>query len=241
LSLCVDTGNTALIEHNVFAYQTYNPMYCWISYDEAPEDWVARDNLMWGNAEDAYVRTFWGTYTEADPMFVAWSDDGDDTNDDLRLQPGSPAIDAATTATLLTDHDGIVRPIDGDGDGVAVADLGAYEWWPDGDSDGHAATALGGDDCDDADPAVHADADDPLDGLDQNCDGVDGIAPEPVDTADPDADDSGVPPADSGQPTEPPPVKDADDGCDGCATTGGPEWLGLVALALARRRRAWTH
>nr|MBC8424273.1 hypothetical protein [bacterium] len=42
----------------------------------------------------------------SDPLFVAWSDDGDDTNEDLRLQSSSPCIDAGNPATVYDDADG---------------------------------------------------------------------------------------------------------------------------------------
>jgi YVTN family beta-propeller protein len=48
---------------------------------------------------------------------------------DYRLRPTSPAIDAGTnTGAPATDIRGISRPADGDGDGVAVTDMGAYEF-----------------------------------------------------------------------------------------------------------------
>ena len=40
---------------------------------------------------------------------------------------GSPAIDAATTSTEPLDQRGISRPVDGDGNGTAIRDLGAVE------------------------------------------------------------------------------------------------------------------
>ncbi len=44
------------------------------------------------------------------------------------LLPGSPAIDAGDDTTCLaTDQRGIVRPFDGNSDGAAVCDIGAYE------------------------------------------------------------------------------------------------------------------
>lgn len=47
------------------------------------------------------------------------------------LQAGSPAIDAGNRtvcAAILTDQRGVSRSIDGDLDGTATCDIGAYEW-----------------------------------------------------------------------------------------------------------------
>ncbi|MFO7632271.1 MAG: choice-of-anchor Q domain-containing protein [Caldilinea sp.] len=52
-------------------------------------------------------------------------------NDNYRLLWGSPAIDAGTTAGAPPfDLDGVVRPQDGNFDGNAVTDMGAYERAP---------------------------------------------------------------------------------------------------------------
>jgi hypothetical protein len=48
---------------------------------------------------------------------------------DFHLRPDSPCIDVGTSANMpLTDRDGNPRPYDGDGDGQAVCDMGAYEY-----------------------------------------------------------------------------------------------------------------
>ncbi len=52
--------------------------------------------------------------------------------DDFHLAAGSPGIDQGDPTTSLpdTDLDGKFRPVDGNADGVAVRDLGAYEFQP---------------------------------------------------------------------------------------------------------------
>jgi hypothetical protein len=82
---------------------------------------------------------------DADPCFVEagfWdtNDTPDDIRDDLwidgdyRLLPTSPCIDAGDPNYIPepneTDLDGNPRMIDGDEDGTAVIDMGAYEFWP---------------------------------------------------------------------------------------------------------------
>ncbi|MHC4698094.1 MAG: choice-of-anchor Q domain-containing protein, partial [Planctomycetota bacterium] len=71
--------------------------------------------------------------TGDDPRFV--DPDGPDDkygtgDDDPRLRPGSPVIDAADNmaVTVDTDLDGNSRIVDGDGDDVPTVDMGAYEF-----------------------------------------------------------------------------------------------------------------
>ncbi len=66
----------------------------------------------------------------ADPVFLA-------AGSDFHLQPGSPAIDAGdNSAPSLpsSDFDGNARVADGNQDGIAVVDLGAYEFVPTSDT-----------------------------------------------------------------------------------------------------------
>ena len=56
-----------------------------------------------------------------DPLFIAPGD--------YQLQLTSPCIDAGTSFGAPTnDYEGQARPMDGDGDGVAIVDMGAYEY-----------------------------------------------------------------------------------------------------------------
>jgi len=57
----------------------------------------------------------------ADPLFAG--------NGNYHLIPGSPAVDSGTdTGAPVQDLDGNPRPLDGNGDGTGVTDMGAYEF-----------------------------------------------------------------------------------------------------------------
>jgi hypothetical protein len=61
----------------------------------------------------------------ADPMFLA------EGRQNYRLKLGSPAIDTGTNSDApRRDLDGVVRPQDGNSDGIFIVDIGAYERKP---------------------------------------------------------------------------------------------------------------
>jgi hypothetical protein len=109
---------------------------CFAWYDDEPPDNVLPTNPF---AVDYAVitGTVFGNVTpdcsgahnqcDADPRLgdpALYSFDG-------HLFPDSPAIDAGNNAFCPgPDLDGRPRPVDGDGDGTPVCDIGAYEWAP---------------------------------------------------------------------------------------------------------------
>lgn len=100
------------------------------------------NTILWGNTADNGPQIFnqgggvsitysdiqgsgggLGGNVDADPLFV------NPTDGNLHLQEGSPVIDSGTNVNCpVADFDGALRPYDGDYDGVAVCDMGAYEY-----------------------------------------------------------------------------------------------------------------
>ena len=93
-----------------------------------------------------------------DPGVVAYSDDGDCTNDDLGLADGSALIDAGDPGLL--DVDGSISDIGANG--------GPGGSSPDDDADG----VVNNKDCADADAAIFPGAAEICDGIDNDCDGL---------------------------------------------------------------------
>ncbi len=85
-------------------------------------------SLIQGSGGSGNWNTAFGTdgggNLDADPRFV------DPATGNVRLQRDSPAVDVGNDAfnTASTDLDGNPRLVDGNGDGVATIDMGAYEY-----------------------------------------------------------------------------------------------------------------
>ena len=113
---CILWGNTAQVAPEMCAREHWAAVVVSHSNVAGGEDGVHVDggcSLDWGDGN-----------IDADPL-LAFVDDG-------HLLPGSPCIDAGTDAPPgglpATDADGNPRSLDGDGDTVAVPDMGAYEY-----------------------------------------------------------------------------------------------------------------
>jgi uncharacterized protein (TIGR03382 family) len=273
-----NTGSAAVVADLAFTI-TYSDFY----KNESDVGGVLTPDLLTSGAGNLSV----------EPLFVAWTDDGDCSNDDWIPDPASPLIDVGDPA--ISDANGTrsdVGPWSGPGSAIRDADAdGSWntsdcddddpDSFPGGvdvpydgidqdcsgadtvdvDSDGHAATAAGGDDCDDADASVYPGAADAwYDGVDSDCagnddddqdgdgapvasdcDDTDATVSAPEDCDPPDTDPGDTDPGDTDR------VPDGDDTDEGeseagckCASPGGglagpwPVLLGLLAL---RRRR----
>lgn len=120
-------------------YVTFNQNTAGASYralQVASGTVTLRNCVMWGDTGGEIAGTATVNYSDvqggyagtsninADPLFK------DAGGGDLHLGHGSPCIDAGDNVAPYTDLDETTRPLDGNNDGTATCDMGAYEAFP---------------------------------------------------------------------------------------------------------------
>jgi hypothetical protein len=143
--------NGLIVANNIIASNSSGIWrYPYLSYQPA-----LQNNCLNNTNANNYVNLSAGTGDiQADPQFV------NRAAGDFHLLSSSPCIEAGTSANAPTsDFDGVVRPLDGNANGIAAFDMGAFEFIhpladTDGDSLRDTAEVIAGTDPTDAGSAL---------------------------------------------------------------------------------------
>jgi hypothetical protein len=138
----LECQNNAVVNNLFFFDCDALSTYVNIGPNTRPETFTFSHNLWYAHDDparsepDLPVEETGGVVGQ-DPLLV------DREGGDVHVLPGSPAIDAGVDVGASVDLDGNPRPLDGNGDGAAVADIGAVEFTcaSDLDHDGGVDTA----------------------------------------------------------------------------------------------------
>ena len=123
LTNCTLSGNTASVGGGIYGRRAGLTIANCIFWGDTPQELYAFTSVSYCNVQGGWPGE---GNIDANPQFAFGAD--------LHLISGSPCIDAGTNTPVsglpADDLDGNARPLDGDEDSVAIADMGAFEFNP---------------------------------------------------------------------------------------------------------------